>query len=176
MNRVRYSLTARVLHWFVGVLVLLQIGLGFLADAASRDRADALGKTHAELGLLVLVLMILRLTWRIAVPPPPLPPTVAGWNRALATAVHRLLYLLVFTMLASGLTVWMWIGGPLDLFGLIPVSLPDLSAQEEFWLSVAGYTHEYGAWAISALIVLHIAGAAFHEIVLRDRLIRDRML
>jgi cytochrome b561 len=176
MNQVRYSLTARILHWLVGVLVLGQIGLGFIADAASRDRAEALGKTHAELGLLLLVLMILRLTWRIAVPPPPLLLTVTSWSRSLATIVHRLLYLLVFTMLASGLAVWMWIGGPLDLFGLIPFSLPDLSARDEFWLSVAGYAHEYGAWAISALIALHIAGAIFHEIVLRDRLIRDRML
>jgi cytochrome b561 len=124
----------------------------------------------------VLAFMVLRLTWRIVVPPPPLPRTLASWNRTAATAAHCLLYVLIFTMLGSGMVVWMWIGGPLDLLGLIPVSLPDLSAQDEFWLSVAGYTHEYGAWAISGLIVLHIAGAVYHEVVLRDRLIRDRML
>lgn len=172
----RYTLAARILHWGVGVLVLVQIGLGFLADASPRERSASLRELHAELGLLVLAFMILRLTWRIVVPPPPLPRTLAPWNHIAATAAHRLLYVLIFTMLGSGMVVWMWIGGPLEPLGLFTVSLPDLSAQDEFWLSVAGYTHEYGAWAISGLIALHIAGAAYHEVVLRDRLIRDRML
>lgn len=172
----RYTLAARVLHWGVGILVLAQIALGFVADAAPRERSASLRELHAELGLLVLALMILRLTWRIVVPPPPLPRTLASWNRTAASIAHRLLYVLIFTMLGSGMAVWMWIGGPLEPLGLFTVSLPDLSAQDEFWLSVAGYTHEYGAWAISGLIALHIAGAAYHELVLRDRLIRDRML
>ncbi|MXO75716.1 cytochrome b [Altererythrobacter aerius] len=176
MESHRYTRPARILHWAVGGLVLGQIALGFVTDAAPRERAESLGELHAELGLLILALMVLRLSWRLAAPPPPLPATVGRWNRLIAASVHRLLYLLIFVMLGSGLTVWMWIGGPLDWFGVVSFSLPDLSNADEFWLSLAGYTHEYGAILISGLAALHISAALWHELVLRDRLIRDRMV
>lgn len=133
-------------------------------------------QTHAGVGVMILTLMVLRLSWRIATPPPPLPATIKQSQRLIAGWVHRLLYAGVFIMLMSGLTVWMWIGGPLELFGAIPVPLPRIASEDEFWLSVAGYTHEYGALAITTLVVLHIGAALWHELVLRDRLIRDRML
>jgi cytochrome b561 len=172
----QYTRPARILHWLVAALMLGQIALGFVTDAAAREEADALRETHAGVGVMILMLMVLRLSWRMVVPPPPLPGAIPLGQRLAAGAVHRLLYLLVFTMLASGLTVWMWLEGPLDLFGLVTIQLPRFSGEDEFWLSVAGYTHEYGAWAISGLVGLHIAAALWHELVLRDRLIRDRML
>lgn len=176
MQSGRYSRPARILHWLVGALVLGQIALGFLADSAPNAEAKNLRQTHAEVGVMILTLMVLRLSWRIATPPPPLPATIKQSQRLIAGWVHRLLYAGVFIMLMSGLTVWMWIGGPLELFGAIPVPLPRIASEDEFWLSVAGYTHEYGALAITTLVVLHIGAALWHELVLRDRLIRDRML
>lgn len=176
MERQRYTLFARALHWAIAPLILGQIVLGFATDSAPRDQAEAWRKLHAEIGLLLAGLMLLRLSWRIARPPPPLPPALRAWIRLLASTVHRLLYLAVLVMLASGMTVWMWLGDRLTLLGLVPVSLPDLSGHDEFWLSVAGYTHEYGAWLLAALITLHVAGALWHEFMLKDRLIRDRML
>jgi cytochrome b561 len=176
MEQPRYTAFARILHWVVGVLVLGQIALGFVTDASPRARADSLREVHAEVGLLILALMALRLSWRIAAPPPSLPAAIAPPQRLLAGVVHRLLYGLVFIMLGSGLTVWMWIGVPLDIFGLVPIPLPRIGGEDEFWLSAAAFTHEYCALAISGLIGLHIAAALWHELVLRDRLIRDRML
>lgn len=172
----RYTAPARALHWLVALLVIGQITLGFLADSAPDAEARPLRQTHAEVGVIILVLMVLRLSWRIASPPPHLPATMTQAQRSIAGWVHRLIYAVLFIMLTSGLTVWMWIGGPITLFGAIPVPLPRIASEDEFWLSVAGYTHEYGAFAITALVVLHIGAALWHELVLRDRLIRDRML
>jgi len=172
----RYTLPARILHWVVGVLVLCQITLGFVTDASEGTQAISLRQIHAEVGILLLALMVLRVSWRFATPPPPLPPAIVPWNRAVAHATHMLLYLIVFAMLFSGIGLWMWIVRPLEMFGLVSISLPDLSGQDEFWQSVAGYAHEFGAFAISALVIAHIAGALWHEFVLRDRLIRNRML
>lgn len=165
-----------MLHWTIAILVIGQIGLGFITDAAEQEKAADLVVIHAELGLTLLALMVLRLSWRIAVPPPPLPPSTPPRNRALAQLTHRLIYLFIFLMLFSGIGLWLYIGRPLDLLWLFPLSFPDLSTADEQWRSVAGYTHEYGAWAISMLAVLHVAGALWHELVLRDRLIRDRMM
>lgn len=176
LKQERYTLPARILHWVVGVLVLCQIALGFATDASEGAQATDLRQVHAEVGILLLALMVLRVSWRFSTSPPTLPSSIAPWNRALAQSTHMLLYLAVFIMLASGIGLWMWIARPLELLGLISISLPDLSGHDEFWQSVAGYTHEYGAFTISALVIAHIAGALWHELVLRDRLIRDRML
>lgn len=176
MQSGRYTRPARILHWLVGLLVIGQITLGFFADSAPNVDAKSLRQTHAEVGVMILKLMVLRVSWRIANPPPSLPATIKQSQQLIAGWVHRLLYAGVFIMLTSGLTVWMWIGGPIELFGAIPVPLPRFASEDEFWLSVAGYTHEYGALAITMLVVLHIGAALWHELVLRDRLIRDRML
>lgn len=176
MATARYSLIARILHWVVGVLVIGQIALGFITDAAPRDEAGRLGAIHAQIGIMVLALVVLRLTWRIAVPLPSPPLSLAPWQRLVSGIVHRTLYVLLLAMPLSGLAVWMWIGTPVKLLGVVPLPLPRLAGEDEFWLSVAGYIHEFGALAISALVALHIAAALWHEFVLRDRLIRRRML
>jgi cytochrome b561 len=164
------------MHWVVGLLVVGQIVLGFVTDASPREQADSLREAHAEVGVLLLALIVLRVIWRLAVPPPPLPDAVTVFQRRTSGAVHRLLYLMLLAMPVSGLAVWMWIGGPITLFGMLRVPLPRLAQDDEFWLSVAGYVHEYGAYAISGLVLLHVSAALWHEFFLRDRLIRDRML
>lgn len=176
MQHLRYSRTARILHWVIGVLVLGQIALGFVADALAKPTAQWVAELHVQTGIIILMLMLVRLAWRALVPPPPLPQSHPEWQRAAAATTHSLLYFLLFGMLVSGLTVWLWIGDPVVLFGTVPLPLPRIGGEDEFWLSVAGYFHEYGAWAITALIVLHIGAALGHEWILRDRLIRDRML
>lgn len=176
MEMLRYNTAARILHWGVGLLVLVQIALGFVTDAAPRGQADDLRAVHAGMGVLVLALMAVRLGWRLAVSPPPLPATLPDWQRRAAGAVHGLLYLLLFAMPISGLMVWMWIGEPIILFGLVPLPLPQMAGDDEFWLSAAGYAHEYGALTICGLVTIHVAAAAWHAFVLKDRLVRDRML
>ncbi|MES2902970.1 MAG: cytochrome b [Pseudomonadota bacterium] len=173
MDSKRYSLIARLLHWTVAVLVLIQIGLGFGADLSDRPMSARLLDQHVRFGLLIAALMVLRLSWRLASPPPSI--EVSGWRKRTAKLTHGALYLLLLVLPFSGYVLWAWTGPSLDWWGIARVPILFRGSENELWRSVAGYGHQYGAYVVSALVVLHIAAALHHQFVLRDGLIGKRM-
>lgn len=73
---------ARLLHWLMAVLILamLFIGVSMVADLSLRH--PVLIGLHKATGLALLVLVVLRIGVRLAVPHPPLPrdlPTLQRW-------------------------------------------------------------------------------------------------
>ena len=176
MTNTRYNRTARVLHWTVAVLVFVQLILGVAADKASKPLSGQLLDQHVRLGLLILALIILRALWRASHSPPPLPVELPRWQRRLAGGAHRFLYVLLLVLPISGYVLWDWIGRPLDWYGLLDIPLLFKGGDDETWRSIAGYTHVWSAYALMALISIHIAAALWHEFVARDQLISKRML
>src|SRR5690606_5390738 len=110
-----------------------------------------------------------RLAWRLTHRPPA--KVEGGFQGFLAAAVHTLLY--VF-MIGMPLTGWALVltdptGIPTVLYGTIPwphLPLPDALNE------TAEGAHELLAWIGLALIVLHLAGALRHQLLLRDGLLR----
>ena len=176
MNTERYSTPARLLHWLIAVLAVAQIALGFVTDNTPREEAQGLQSAHAQLGLLILSLMVLRIAWRVAHPPPRLAGLDVGWRRTSAAMTHGLLYALLLLMPLTGLVLWLWMGRPVALLGWEIYPAVDWSQHDEFWRSVAGYFHEYGSYSLVAAILLHLAAAGWHEFIRKDGLIRRRML
>lgn len=158
------------------MLVFAQLVLGFAADWADRPAAALLLNQHVRIGLLILSLMILRLLWRFARNPPPLPQELPWWQHRVAKGVHLLLYLTLFILPLSGYVLWAWIGRQLDWFGLFSIPILFVGGEDEMWRSIAGYTHSYAGFVLIALLLTHIGAALWHEFVKRDRLISERML
>jgi cytochrome b561 len=171
----RYTAVARWLHWLVAVLVTVQIWLGLAADRREWEDARPLVALHAQLGLLLFGLVVLRLAWRLSHPPPPLPETLAPWRRRAAEAVHRLLYALLLILPLSGYALWSWLGEETPFLGGPAIPYPDLSAASEVWRSVAGYVHEYAFFLLAALVLAHVTAALAHEARGSFRPLRDRM-
>jgi cytochrome b561 len=171
----RYSLTATLLHWLVAALVLIQIGLGFGADWSERPQSDYLLDQHVRVGVLLLALVVLRLLWRLGNAPPPLPDFIPLWQRRAAGITHPVLYLLLLLMPITGYVLWAWTGPPLDWWGLGSIPILFVGGDDEFWRSVAGYVHEYGAYAITGLVLIHILAALWHAFIARDLSISERM-
>ena len=74
-----------------------------MADLPKGDeRSWAIG-VHKSFGLIAILLIIVRLAWRLGHPPPD-NPALAGAERKLASAAHRLLYLLLVLVPAAGFT------------------------------------------------------------------------
>ncbi len=175
MAALRYTRPAILLHWSIAVLVLIQIVLGFATDWTERPQSDSLLAQHVRVGLLILALMILRITWRVAHRPPPMPDAVPRWRQGGARLVYAALYLLLVLLPITGYVLWAWTGPRLDLWGLATVPILFVGGDEETWRSIAGYAHEYGGYAISALVLLHIAAALHHQFVAKDMRIGVRM-
>jgi len=181
----RYGAVAVALHWTIAAAILANLGLGWwmhhaIDVAATQARAVDAFQVHKSLGLTVLVLSVLRLAWRLAHRPPPLPAAMPGWQRASARPVQWALYGLMVVVPLSGWTYVsaQWRGdAPLTVptlwFGLFEVPhLFDAAAvglDERAAIAGRNHTaHVWLAWSMAGLFVLHAAAALKHRIANRD--------
>jgi len=170
MTTQRYTLPAMALHWAQAILVLWLIWLGWtMTDLPKGAERSATYGLHKSLGLLMLLVVIIRLTWRRRHPAPPM--TVKGWEGKLAHAVHIALYGFMFLAPVAGYLASSFTPYALKFFGLeIPkAGWPDESLNGAFKL-----LHQTLVWAGAGLIGLHLAGA-FKHLLKRDGMVQ-RML
>ena len=67
-----FGLVTRVIHWTMMVLVIGQLALGLKIESIEPGLANLwLYGLHKTLGFLVLALILIRIAWHIASPPPP---------------------------------------------------------------------------------------------------------
>lgn len=163
-----YSTPARLLHWVTAVLVLALISVGFLMvqDGLGRTLQNRLFIFHKNVGVLVLVIVVLRLLYRWRVPAPPLPDHLPAWQRRAAGASHGLLYVLLVAMPVAGYVRVKAGGFPIE--SLDAMGIPSLVPRSDALASAAQTAHYFGAFALSALIFAHFAGAMHHALVRRD--------
>ena len=104
-DRLQYGTTAKVFHWLIVALLLVQYPLGWLMPDIHRGMKPGDAMTfHISIGIMILVLIVLRFAWRLTHPVAPessLPP----WQRVSSEAMHWLLYALV---LATTITGWLF--------------------------------------------------------------------
>jgi cytochrome b561 len=168
----RYTRVAIALHWTIALLIIVNLAIGLFHETLFRGGIPL----HKSIGMLVLLLSIVRLIWRLTHRPPPLPASVKRWEKGLAHGVHWLLYALMILIPLSG---WVFTSAspkrhPLEFFGLFPLPMFPI-AQDKGVSHVVAERHEQLAWAMIALLVLHIGAALKHRFLDRDRTL-DRML
>jgi len=166
----RYGSVAVTLHWLMALLLVTLLALGLymvsLPDAGFDTTKITLILLHKQLGLLALVLVGLRLAWRVGNCLPRLVESLPDWQKLAARFVHLCFYGL---MLALPLTGWLMssaAGIPVSLFGL--VDLPDLVRHDESLFRGLIEVHAWLGWALLACIVAHVGAALGHHFVLKD--------
>ncbi len=159
---------ARALHWVTAVLVLATIPVGTLMVEEGLPRAfqDGLFLFHKNVGVILLLLVVLRLIYRAAHAPPPLPPSVPDWQRSVAGLTHALLYLLLIVMAVSGYVRVAAGGFPVEMLDALGV--PPLAPRSDALAETAQTIHAYVRFALIGLIVLHVGAALGHVFVRAD--------
>jgi cytochrome b561 len=170
----RYTSVAIALHWLIAAAIACSFGLGlYMADLPVSPIKLKLYSYHKWLGITILLLVIIRLLWRLTHRAPPAPPGMAPWQRSAAAASHFLLYVLTLIIPISG---WMFssaAGFKVVYLGLVP--LPDLVGKDKSLAGQLQFAHEALNWVMAAVVVLHVAAALKHHWVDRDDVLR-RML
>jgi cytochrome b561 len=172
----RYTHTARWLHWLTVAALLVVGALGlWIGWATPEDEALKLRlyNIHESIGLTLLPVTLARLAWRWRHPPPPAPPQPRALH-LMAQANHAALYALLLTMPVVGFLATNAWGFPLRLFGLLPIPSP--LGHDESLAPMLTALHGWMALALGLLVLAH-AGAAllWHGAIRRDGLLR-RML
>ena len=186
----RYTAVAIVLLWAIAFAIAFMIPLGWWMHSAMHNPATVVAGTaafqlHKSIGLTVLALSLLRLAWRLANPPPPLPAAMPAWEKFAALATHWLFYAIIIAMPLTG---WLYVSSgwsadenhPLVVttywFHLfrVPPLFDLLHQSNDVRRSVAGMSmavHEKLAWGAIALAALHVAAALKHQFKDRDEVL-----
>lgn len=167
-----YTPQAKLFHWLTLFLLAIQYTIGWLMPDVHRDTQPVgLIDLHLSFGALIVLLVVLRLAWRIAHPVPQV--NASPLLRRIALATHGLLYVLLVAFPLMGWANASSRGWPVSLFGLIP--LPALSPKGSSFGHLLGDLHQLTAWVLIAVVALHVIGALYHHFILKDETLK-RML
>lgn len=166
-----YTGTAIALHWLVALLLLGQYAFGLALDDIPRG-TPARGyyvNLHKSVGILVGLLILLRIGWRLAHKPPPLPAGMAPWQRRAAWFSHAALYACMLALPLSGYLASNFSRHGIKFFNTLRWAPwgPDDKALYAFFNGA----HHLAALLLALLVGLHLLAVAKHSFVDRDRLL-----
>jgi len=165
---VRYTFTAMALHWLLALAIVAVFGVGlYMADLPRSPERLQFITWHKWAGIAILALSALRLLWRLAHRPPAALP-VPAWQQRSAQAVHLAMYGLFFAVPLAGWAHSSAAGFPIMWFGVLP--LPDFVPVDKALAHDFKELHEVFAWALTAMVALHVAVALKHQFIDRDGL------
>ena len=171
----RYGTLSQCLHWSSAVLTLALFGLGiWMVELSYYDnyyhQAPAL---HISLGILLFGLTAIRILWRLWQSSPLAIAGSSKWQQQLALAIKWALLSLLTLLALTGYLMTSAEGAGASFFDwfAIPSSVQLSSAN----VDRAGLLHEWGAWLLIALVVLHAGAAFMHHFIQKDQTLK-RML
>jgi len=168
--RPAYSLTARALHWTTAILVLFMLPLGIvIVNEWGGPLKDPLYDLHRSIGTLIIPLVVLRLAYRLAHPPSPLPDDLPAIQRSAAHATHWGLYALLVIQPFVGWVATSAYGAVITVFGLFV--LPPIWSQDRALSERLFVVHAVIGLAIAGLAAIHIGAALYHHFVRKDRVL-----
>jgi cytochrome b561 len=168
----RYGRTAVVLHWVVALLISGALVLAWILPRRNTPGYDTLLELHKSVGMMVLVLVALRLAWRLGHPVAPAAGLTSLEART-SVVTHWVLYVVMLAIPVTGYLFSSAEGQGLDFFGLFTAGSP-LPTDRSFSRPIE-FLHKTGQYAIYALVGLHVLAALYHHFVKRDNVLQ-RML
>jgi cytochrome b561 len=126
---------------------------------------------HKWAGMTILTLTLLRLLWRLSHARPAEAPG-PHWQQQAARATHAAMYLLCFVVPLVGWAYSSAAGMQVVVYGVLP--LPNLLQVDPQLADRIKPWHAALAFALGALVLLHVAAALKHHLIDGDGLL-DRM-
>lgn len=170
----RYTWQAIVLHWLLAVLIIGMLALGYSLEDIPRN-TPARGfyvNLHKSFGVLALVLVLVRLGWRLGHRPPPPAPGMPRWQAVAAAWSHGLLYLCILLQPLSGYLASSFGKYGVKFFG---IELPNWGWEDKALRGFFGEVHGAVGFALAVLIAIHVLAALKHLLIDRDQVFQ-RML
>lgn len=158
-----YGSVSIAMHWLIALFIIGLIFLGFwMGDLPKGTPARGYYfNLHKSLGVIAGVLILLRAAWRAFKGAPPLPLNTPAWQERLAKLSHGLLYLFMIVQPVTG-----YLGSAFTKYGVkvFGVPLPRWAPDNPAVRGVLNEIHEFSAYVLTALVILHVLGALWHLI------------
>ncbi|MEM6420971.1 MAG: cytochrome b [Pseudomonadota bacterium] len=168
----------RAIHWVAAAVILFQLALGFYMVNFITDlfvRFDYT-QTHKSWGFIAFALVVFRLFWR-RINPRPAPVRMARWQHRASEGAHLALYVLMVALPVSG---WLMASAsPLqDQYGIQNMVFNWFELPDPFVPGTSGLektlkaVHLYCAFAMTAILGVHVLAALKHHYIDRDGLLQ----
>lgn len=165
-DKKRYDIVAISLHWGMALCILLMLGSGLAFDRIDMEQSFKfnLYQWHKSLGLILLVLVAIRIGWRLFNKPPTEPSQLTKTDHILSKIGHWALYSAMVIMPFSG---WVMVssspyGLPTFIFNLFEwPHIPGLSSNKDM-NALSKDIHWFGGWAFISLITIHSLAVVKH--------------
>ena len=171
----RFGLVSILLHWLMAIALIGLFGLGwYMVDLTYYD---ALYKTlpfiHKSIGIIFGLVLIFRLVWKVTNVTPKFEEGLAPFERLGAKAAHLGFYALMVLIVISGYLISTADSSSISVFDFfhVPATITSIPEQED----LAGLVHEYLAYGIIGLTVLHAAAALKHHFIDKDKTLRKML-
>lgn len=169
-NATQYGCIGKFLHWTLAAGVIFMLALGFGLSAFEGEEKKLALEIHKSMGIAVLGLAAFFIGWRFYTKPPSLPASMSKLAKAGAYANCSTLYALMVFMPLTGWAMNSAFGKPVVFLGLVTLpGLVDKNLQAALLLKSA---HSFLGFAMMGLAGLHIAAALYHQLVLKDQIIK----
>jgi cytochrome b561 len=168
----KYDINTIILHWLTALIVFFQFISAEFWGYFPRPERHFLIISHMSLGFLLVVMLTLRIVWRVTFGTKisEIEPTLLDRG---AKALHILLYLLLAAQMPLGFFTRWTDNQPLDVFGFAIAS--PLGTCSKATGNFLDQVHDINAWIIMALVGLHAVAALVHHYLWRDTVLQ-RML
>lgn len=164
-NAKEYGKVAQRLHWLVAALVLLMSALGFLMSGQpAGSEKSPLVIVHILFGCVLTVSVLFRVIWKWFDVAPDPPSKLSPLNLLGFKSTHVLIYVALFTMALSGLTMALSFQIPflpLSISGGVRIGLPQLFLFHKLMVVIL--------WG---LIAGHVGGVLYYQLAKGDVLSR----
>lgn len=170
----KYGIIAKTFHWLMAIMVIAMLALGLYMEdlKLGPDKLQLYG-WHKSTGITILVLVSLRLWWRLLNPPPQLPDDMVFFQKLAAHLSHVLLYSLMIFMPLVGWLMSSAADFPVSVFGWF--TLPALIDADPEYVRLFKAMHYYGGRTLIILICAHVFAALYHHFIRKDDILK-RML
>lgn len=169
-----YSGLAKLIHWLSALTIVALFVLGlWMTGLTYYDPWYQDSQTlHIGIGFCLVCLTFFRAFYKIFTHFPSALPA-PKWQTVVAHSIHGVFYLLIFAMFVTGYFIESAKGQGLNVFGLfeIPAIVDDIDNLED----TMGEIHEWIAFSIIGLALVHALAAFKHHFIDRDATLK-RML
>jgi cytochrome b561 len=167
----KYPVSMRVLHWLRAAVVIGTASAGLVMVNLPDElpaKFELLYPNHKQFGLLALLLVLAQLLLRARSSVPVPPSSLQPWERTLSRFAHRALYVLLIVVPLMGYSMSSTFTQSDGVPFFFITHVPELLPKNDRWFEVFQLLHRILAYALLALIVLHVVGALKHRYLDRD--------
>ena len=151
------------MHWFSVALLATMIvtALPFEELDPGPEKTE-LVRRHASYGLIFLLVMGLRVYWRLTNVNPVLSYSIRNWQKVCAVFLHRTIYFVVITQALTGIASLVSGGLAIPFFNVFET--PVFSDRHDALYDLFTEIHHTISVIIYPLFAVHITAAIYHQI------------